>query len=73
MSGGPLNSPSLFSTNDVSEIKGELIADNCGARAIVTQFQVGPASTPPIFTTDADTLVRPFTTRTMAPSRSSIS
>jgi hypothetical protein len=60
MSGAPLNSPSQFSTNAVSEIRGELIADNCGARAIATQFQVGPAPTPPIFTTDADTLVMAF-------------
>jgi hypothetical protein len=60
MSGAPLNSPSLFSTNAVSEIKGELIANNCGARAIATQYQTSPTAPPPIFTTDADTLVMAF-------------
>lgn len=54
LSGAPLFSPSQFSANNVTEIKGEFIAQNCGARALATQFQIGPASSPAAFATQAD-------------------
>ena len=54
----PLFNPSQFVANHVTEIKGEFIADNCGARALVTQFQLAPAS--PVaggFATEAETRI----------------
>ncbi len=43
LSVAPLFSPSQFIATNVTEIKGEFIAQNCGARALVTQFQMAPA------------------------------
>ena len=55
LSGAPLFSPSQFVANNVTEIRGEFIAQNCGARALATQFQIAPATAP--FSMQADTRV----------------
>ena len=60
ISGAPHFSPAQFSAPNVTEIKGELIAQNCGARALATQFQIAPAATASGFATQADTRVLAF-------------
>lgn len=57
LSGAPLFSPSQFTAGNVTEIKGEFIAQNCGARALATQFQIAPAGSPAAFAIQADTRV----------------
>jgi hypothetical protein len=57
LSAAPLFSPSQFTANGVTEIKGEFIAQNCGARALVTQFQIAPPASPAAFAMQADTRI----------------
>jgi hypothetical protein len=58
LSVAPLFSPSQFVATNVTEIKGEFIAQNCGARALATQFQIAAATAGAGgFSTQADTRV----------------